>query len=130
MPEEPRIAIPAISCRPNADDARRWRVSLVIHNLGLAPLDLETAWIPHGRFRGDDRLPLSGSIAPDDSHELEFAVTAAEAPGTVVDNAFLILRVGEQGHPWRIFVRMRIEFDSLSAVPQPLVEAITTQSLE
>jgi hypothetical protein len=100
-----------------------------VHNAADLPLELEAAWIPHGRFRGDGRLPLSGQIAPGADHELEFAVTADEAPRTIVENAFLILRVRLGGAAWRVFIRMRIEFDS-SAVPVPLVETITTQSLE
>lgn len=126
---EPRVAVRSMGCRPAGDDSRRWRVSWGVHNLGPSPLELETAWIPHGRFRGDDRLRLSGQIAPDGSRELEFTVTAMEAPGTVVENAFFIVRVIVQGSAWRIFVRLRIEFDT-TGVPTPVVEAITTQSLK
>jgi hypothetical protein len=97
----------------------------VVHNAGPQPLELQAAWIPHGRFRGDGRLPLSGRIDPGASRELEFRVTALEAPASVVENAFLILRVRD----WRIFVRMRIDFDA-AGVPRPSVEAITSQSIE
>ena len=49
--------------------------------------------------------------------------------GTIVENAFLILRASVSGAPWRIFIRMRVEFDA-SAVPVPVVETVTTQSLK
>ncbi len=127
--EPPRVSVRAVGCRPDANDPRRWRASWVVHNAGLEPLELQAAWIPHGRFRGDSRLSLSGQIGPDTSRELEFSVTASEVPGTVVDNAFVILRVRVRANAWRIFVRMRIEFDA-EAVPRPVVEAVTTQSLE
>jgi hypothetical protein len=103
----------------------RW----VVRNTGPAPLELQTAWIPHGRFRGDGRLALSGRIDPDTARELEFAVIAREAPGSVVENAFLILRVRVQRRDWRIFIRMRVDFDA-TGVPKPIVEAVTTQSIE
>jgi hypothetical protein len=116
-------------CRPVADEPGRWLARWVVHNDGPAPVELDTAWIPHGRFRGDGRLPLSGEIAPKASGELKFLVTASEAPGTRVENAFLILRVNVQATAWRVFVRMRIEFDA-EAVPTPVVESVTTQCLE
>jgi hypothetical protein len=99
-----------------------------VRNVGTAPLQLEAAWIPHGRFRGD-RTALCGQIDPSGTRRLELAVTTGEAAGTVVENAFLILRVVMQAQAWRIFVRMRIEFDD-SAIPRPVVEAITMQSLK
>jgi hypothetical protein len=123
---EPRVDIAAINCRPDPAELNgRWRIGWVVHNAGPQPLELQAAWIPHGRFRGDGRLPLSGRIDPGASRELEFRVTALEAPASVVENAFLILRVRD----WRIFVRMRIDFDA-AGVPRPSVEAITSQSIE
>jgi hypothetical protein len=133
--DPPSLTVCRVSCRsvggasPRKGEALRWAATWVVHNAATQPLDLEAAWIPHGRFRGDGRLPLSGQVGPGDAHELEFLVTADEAPGTVVDNAFLILRVRVQRAAWRVFIRMRIEFDAMS-VPTPVVEAVTTQSLK
>jgi len=133
--ESPSLAVSRVSCRPVAGavqhpgDAVRWLTTWLVHNAGTQPLALEAAWIPHGRSRGDGRLPLAGQIGPGQSRELEFSVTAAEAPYSVVENAFLILRVSLQRVAWRIFIRMRIEFDA-AAVPMPVVEVVTTQSLE
>jgi hypothetical protein len=125
----PRVEFSVLSCQPDADDPRRWRATWLVHNAGPDALEVEAAWIPHGRFRGDGRLPLAGQVAHDTSRELQFSVTASETPGTVVENAFLIVRVRVQRNAWRIFVRMRIEFDA-DAVPVPVVEAVTTQSIE
>ena len=93
-----------------------WRVSSL-----REPVVLESAWVPHGRFRGDGRrnfgpgepLPLS----------LTMRVHADEPPGTVVENAFVILVLSG----WRVFVRMRVEFDS-RRVPNPVPELVTLQS--
>jgi hypothetical protein len=98
-----------------------WRV----RNDGPDQLSLEDAWIPHGRFRGDGHIPLRVVIEPGTSGLLDFSVAADEPPGTVVENAFLILRAGA----WRLFARTRVEFDNL-ARPVPMVETVTAQSLQ
>jgi hypothetical protein len=130
---EPRVSLSIIECRPDdvatGTGKTRWRVSWGVRNIGPAALGLQAAWIPHGRFRGDGRLPLSGELEAGESTRLEFGVSAAESPGTVVENAFLILRVTSEGRDWRIFTRMRIEFDA-QATPRPIVEAVTTQTLD
>jgi hypothetical protein len=98
-----------------------WRITWRVDNFG-PPLGLESAWVPHGRFRGQGRLnfapprplPLS----------LEMLVHADEGPGTLVENTFLILRLSTR---WRVFVRMRVEFDT-DAVPHPIPELVTLQS--
>ena len=106
----------------------RWQVTWSIANDGAESLVLEAAWIPHGRFRGEGRMPLSSQVNPGESALLKFSVTAREPPGTRVENAFLILRANRQGHTWRIFTRMRIEFDA-QAVPTPVIELITVQPI-
>jgi hypothetical protein len=123
----PRVRVEVLDSRSVAPG--RWQFAWLVHNDAHEQLELEAAWIPHGRFRGDGRLPLSGVVEPGQATRLEFAVTAAEPPGTDVENAFLILRVASHGEAWRIFARMRITFDA-RAVPRPSVELITTQSIE
>ena len=125
---EPRLSVSVEDCSAASDDGR-WRVSWRLHNEGPGPLDLEAAWIPHGRFRGAGRLALDVRLEAGNSTMLESTVTANEAPHTRVDNAFLILRVVSQGRAWRIFTRMRIDFDA-EAVPRPVVEVVTTQLLK
>jgi hypothetical protein len=94
-----------------------WRITADV------PLGIEEAWVPHGRFRGRERLRFQPPLAvPTD---LQLAVLADEAPGTVVENAFLILRVTGG---WRVFVRMRVDFDSVR--PRPTCEVVTLQSAD
>jgi hypothetical protein len=127
-PVEPRVRLEVVECLAT-DTPGRWRVTWRLHNDSPEVLVLQTAWIPHGRFRGEARLSLSERVGAGDAARLTFIVSAAEAPGTLVENAFLILRVGLAGRAWRIFTRMRIEFDA-QATPKPIVEVVTTQSIE
>ena len=103
----PRVRVEVLSAQAESQPGR-WRVSFKVDNLGDTPLALQSAWIPHGRFRGDGRLPLACQLAPGDSTRLEFGVTAQEPPGTRLDNAYLILQAASAGRGWRIFTRMRI----------------------
>jgi len=98
-----------------------WRVG----NDGAELLRLEDAWIPHSRFRGEGHVALSAVIDAGASRTFDFVVTANEPPLTVVENAFLILRASE----CRIFVKLRVEFDH-DGTPTPIVEAVTSQSLQ
>jgi hypothetical protein len=127
-PVAPQVRIVIGSCqREGAGD--RWNLGVEVANDGSKPITLEEAWIPHGRFRGDGRQALSESVAPGASASLEFVVRADEPAGTVVENAFLILRARINDSAWRIFSRMRVEFAEDGA-PMPIVESVTSQSLE
>ena len=126
---EPPVRIEVLECRAEDDRAGRWRVSWLIRNDEPEPIELHSAWIPHGRFRGDGRLPLALRVAGHGSERLELAVVAAEPPETVVRNAFLILQVSGNRGAWRVFARMRIEFDA-QAQPRPVVEVVTSQSIQ
>src|SRR5260221_7594356 len=123
-PEEPRVSVAVESVQGVGDG--RWQVTWLVTNDGVGSLTLEAAWIPHGRFRGDGRIPLSKDLHAGASAKLTFLVTAQGQVGTTVENAFLILRVVYDGQPARIFSRMRIEFDA-QAVPRPVIELITVQ---
>jgi len=118
---ESEVRVEVESCAREGD---AWRVRWRVFNSGLYELGLSSAWIPHGRFRGaSGRTPLSVSLAAGASTTLSLLVRASEPPGTVVENAFLIVS-STRG---RIFVRMRIEF---RPDPVPIVEAITHQPLQ
>jgi hypothetical protein len=126
---EPRVRIEVVDCPAGSQPVGLWRVSWLVHNDEPGPLELHNAWIPHGRFCGQGRLPLSVRVPAGGSARLHFSVHAAEPPGTVVHNAYLILQVSGNGRAWRIFTRMRVEFDA-QAQPRPIVEVITSQSIQ
>jgi len=125
--QPPRVSAEVASCQPAAPGS--WQVAWLLRNQGATTLRLESAWIPHGRFRGAGRLPLSGEVAPGTAAHIEARVAAAEAPGTIVENAFLIVRLLQQdGQAWRVFIRMRVLFDAQAAA-QPIIEDITAQAV-
>src|SRR5438093_9415902 len=94
--QPPRTPISVAACTPGPL-AGRWRVAWLIANDANEPIWLDDAWVPHGRFRGDGHVPLSLTVEPGGSVRLELSVASAEPAGTVVENAFLILRMGSGG---------------------------------
>jgi len=104
-------------------------VAWEVTNLLTTILVIEDAWIPHGKFRGEGRISLHESLGPGLTRLLELQVTTDEPVETVVENAFLILRVVASTDAWRVFARMRVQFDACS-VPRPSVETVTAQSLQ
>jgi len=125
---EPSVRIEVSSCRRCSTPIGRWRVAWLVHNDGSSPLRLEDAWIPHGRFLGEGHVSLQMDIEPGSGSRLELSVTSDEPPGTVVENAFLILRVHAAERAWRVFARMRVEFDDWAAA-RPVMEAVRAQSI-
>ncbi len=123
-PVEVPVRVSVNACTPVGTG--RWRVTWTLSNLLDESLQLEDAWLPHGRFRGDGHSSVDVVVQPRDEYALALPVSASEAPGTVVENAFLILRVRSTTRAWRVFARMRIVFE---AAPRPLVEAVTAQRL-
>jgi hypothetical protein len=116
---EPRLRVSVESVRAAGPGV--WQVCWRVENEG-GPVAVESAWVPHGRFRGAGRVQFAPPRGVPLS--LEMLVYADEAPGTVVENAFLILRLSGG---WRVFVRMRIEFDAAGS-PWPVPELVTLQS--
>jgi len=105
----------------------RWLVVWYIQNLGQHRLQLLAAWLPHSRFRSEERdlVPVP-QLLPGERMRLEFPVACSGLPGTVVENAFLILRVLWLEEPWRVFARLRIVFDEQGG-PQTTTEVVTVQ---
>lgn len=102
-----------------------WR----IHNLGIEAIKLRAAQLPHGKFRSEQRTFEKGILLGGDSNTtLEFPVICQEAPGSVVNNAFLILQVDRGQSAWRIFVRFQVLFDEI-AEPRTKTELITSQKV-
>jgi hypothetical protein len=120
--------VQAVSVRP-LGDAGSWDIAWSLRNLGVDPISVREAWLPHGRFRSprrDYQPPLP--IEPGVDAPVTFVVVCDEEPGTVVENAFVILRVDWRGEPWRILARLRVTIDDHRA-PAPVTEVISVQSI-
>ena len=115
-----RIAIASVQHDPSG----HWLVTWDVTNIAAEALLIQDAWVPHGQFRGEGHVALRMTLAPGDIASIPLKVTTGEAPGSIVRNAFLILRTSVG----RVFARMRIEF--LDTEPVPVIEAVTLQPLE
>ena len=113
--------------RRTGSDPGRWLVAWRVQNLSRQPLQLLAARLPHSRFRSAERalVPIP-KLLPGESAQPEFSVACSGRPGTVVENAFLILRVLWLEEPWRIFARLRVVFDEQGG-PQTTTEVVTVQ---
>ncbi|HZU06126.1 MAG TPA: hypothetical protein VFB73_09130 [Chloroflexota bacterium] len=123
---EPQVQVIPLADR-TALAAGQWQVRWRLTNAGPQPLHILSTWLPHSRFRGAEQAfdpPLT--LAPGASRTLELAVACHEPPGTVVENAFLILRVLWGAEPWRILARLRVVVDPAGG-PVMYCERITTQ---
>lgn len=112
-----------------ASRAGEWHVAWKVENRGGRPLELLAAWLPHGRFRAAERaLEPPPRLRPGESAWLDLVAACDEAPGTVVENAFVILRVRWGDEPWRILVRLLVTADARGA-PTNTVALITTHPI-
>ena len=119
------------SRRPGSSP-RQWLVAWRIRNPGREPLQLLESWAPHGRFRcGKRKLSPPAVLPPGGATELELPVECPDVsgPGTVVANAFLILRVLERDREWRVLARLTVTFGRDGA-PESATESVTTQLVE
>ena len=105
----------------------RWLVAWNVRNIGQEPLEIVAGRLPHSKFRAEERQ-LNLFLSPGQSARVEFEVACRGAPGTVIENAFLILSVRWSGQPWRILARMRMVLDEESG-PQTITELVTTQRM-
>ncbi len=122
----PQVRVEQVSRTPGpADD--RWLVAWHIQNLGRQTLTLLAARLPHSRFRSEERkFTPTPKLEPGKSTRLEVSVACKEPPGTVVKNAFLILRVRWLEERWQVFARFRVVFGEHGG-PETTTELITTQ---
>src|SRR5258706_12410513 len=104
---EPRVQVEQESAR--RIEAERWLVSWSVRNLGDAPLAILAARLPHGKFRsGEKSFAPALDIPPGGSASIEVEARTNEAPGSVVENAFLILTVHSAGAPWLVLARLSV----------------------
>ena len=117
----------AVEPRLVSRDGPGWRIEWRIANRGREAIDIESAWLPHSRFRSEEqRLLPPPTVAPNGEATISTDVASAGASGETIRNAFLILRLREAGHLRRLFVRLRVSFDAYGR-PEVQPEAVTLQ---
>ena len=124
----PNLGIEALACQA-AGEPGRWLVSWRIQNLDAHAVEISSAWLPHDKFTGPRRgfeppLRLPGN----DFLDLAVPVACEEAPGSVVENAFLILQVLWRRRLWRVFVRQLVSVNSRGSL-QHRCETVTVQAV-
>ena len=120
----PRLLIEAAHCRAGATHGQ-WLAAWRMHNLGREPVVILSTWLPHDKFANPPQdIDPPVRLAPGGSTVLELPVACNELPGSVVENAFVILRLLWFGQLWRAFVRLRVTVDD-SRIPQSRCESIT-----
>ena len=122
----PRISVEQNGrARPGKEGG--WHIAWRIRNLEKDAITVQAARLPHGRFKSEERRFANGLAIPRDmSVTLDFAVDCRESPGSVVDNAFLILEVNRLQVSWRIFVRFKVAFNE-AGEPETKTELTTVQ---
>jgi len=125
---KPEVVIEPVS-RQSGPDPGQWVFGWDVRNVGQAPLTLLQAWQPHGHFRGPRTgLTAHPEIPPGATGRVDLPVACDEPPGTVVENAFLILNAEWRRDAWRILARLRITADA-SGAPDPTTEDISVQRI-
>lgn len=102
-----------------------WDVVFRVINGGGGDVSLLAAWLPHGRFRcAETPLEAMAPLGPGAEADVLFPVAFDEAPGVVVENCFIILRVAWQSDAWRVLARLTVTADNDGA-PVAKTELVT-----
>ena len=105
----------------------RWQIAWQIKNLGDRSLEILAARLPHGKFRSEEKeFAPAVRLESKQSETIELEVRCHEPPGTIVENAFLIMRVLWIGQAWLILARLRVSVNG-EGMPLTTTELITTQ---
>src|SRR3954449_3603420 len=99
--EAPEIALEQRAAHRAASEDG-WFVTWRITNRTTDLIRLDSAWLPHGQFRGE-RTEISPALAlgPGRSADLEMVARWDEA-ASVVENAFLIVTGEWRSEKWRL----------------------------
>jgi hypothetical protein len=124
--ESPQLTLEEMD-RTRCAGKDRWRFGWRLRNLTGEAMGVLSARLPHGKFRSEEQEfdpPLE--VPPGGFALLELAALCDGSPGTIIENAFVVLLVEWRGGRWRIFARLRVAIDQ-RAEPHTVTERITTQ---
>lgn len=115
--------------KPERLNDRRWRVTWRLEHPAAGAIEIHEAWLPHGRFRAEtQQFAPPVRVAASNPADLSFEVVFDEAPGTAVENGFILLRTRWNGAPWRVFVRLTVRAGE-QGEPLPVSENVTAQPI-
>ena len=121
---EPKLGVEALFCDPAGTEGC-WSASWRIRNLSQQRVEIVSVWLPHDNFASRRRVFNTPLRLPSmDSEVLEIHVACDELPGSVVENAFVILQLEMDGRTWRVFARHRIALDD-AGVPHHKCQSVT-----
>ena len=123
---EPQIKIEQHSSQ-RSPIPHTWKVTWTVQNLGQGPLTILATRLPHGKFRAEEiQLDKPLDLESNEVTRLDLHVRCSEAPGSVVENAFLIMRTIYAGNQWLVLARFRVFIDADGAL-LTTTERITPQ---
>lgn len=102
-----------------------WRVQWRVTNLGGDHVRLVAVRAPHPRFRSEPQ-ELNALVV--ESASFEQAVVVDAAPGTDIENAFVIFVAVKDRETWRVLFRVRVQVGA-DGTPAPQVEAASTHRI-
>lgn len=101
-----------------------WRTTWRVVNADPIAIRVVAATAPHSKFRGEMAMDLA--VPGAEAATFRLVVQVDGAPGSVIENAFVILLIQKGDERWRVLARLRVRLDA-DGRPQPHVETITTQ---
>ncbi len=84
----------------------------------------ESALAPHSQFRSDE-IKLGLDVPAGATATFPLVVRVTGAPGTEIENAFVIVVVSRRREHWRVLARIRVSIDEVGT-PKPQLESTTT----
>ncbi len=125
---EPRVILEPLGQPQQAGPPEAWTVRWRLTNQTDAALRVLEIWFPHTRyFAARQRFDAPPFDLPAGaSAETASKMTCGEPPGSVIENAFMILQAAWGGERWRLLARLTVTV-AQNGVPIAAVQAITAQ---
>jgi hypothetical protein len=118
----PRLSIEPLGIAKR--DGEGWRTTWRVTNPEPESVRIVAAVAPHSQFRGE--TSLDREVRGKASTQFSLVVRTLGAAGSEIENAFVILLVGQGEERWRLLARLRVALEE-GARPRPRVETITVQ---
>ncbi len=118
----PRLTIAPIGAAKRDGDG--WRTTWRIANMEPDAVRVVAAIAPHPKFR--DEASLDREIRGSGDTQFSLVVRTVGAPGSEIENAFVIVQVQRGDERWRLLARLRVPLGD-GGKPQPRIETVTSQ---